>query len=207
MDLLLISNSLENTYDLVNNIDNPQNRFIIETIRSFTNFNPNRYDFDLKGGSVLGAQLSGGGKKAKAKAKEQMKEFMKKAKAEAGKKAELAKAAKKKAKKAAKGKGAEADKAGADADKKLDAAAGKTPAEDASKALPTESTGDDQPKDDGGGFVSGDFTLRDIFRTILKILVILIVLCFFGAMGPWVIFAFYSWKKVKKNFKIYINNM
>ena len=195
MDLLLISNSLENTYDLVNNIDNPQNRFIIETIRSFTNFHPNRYDFDLKGGSVLGTQLSGGNK-----AKKQMKEFMKKAKAQARKQAKLAKAAKK----AAKGKGAEADKAGADADKKLDAAAGKTPA---GKVLPTESTGDDQPKDDGGGFVSGDFTLRDIFRTILKILVILIVLCFFGAMGPWVIFAFYSWKKVKKNFKIYINNM
>ena len=103
--------------------------------------------------------------------------------------------------------GAKADKAGADADKKLDAAAGNTPAEDPNKAKGMESTGDDQPKDDGGGFVSGDFTLRDIFRTILKILVILIVLCFFGAMGPWVIFAFYSWKKVKKNFKIYINNM
>ena len=199
MDLLLISNSLENTYDLVNNIDNPQNRFIIETIRSFTNFNPNRYDFDLKGGSVLGAQLSGGGKKAK--------EFRKKLMKQAKEQLKKQKAAAKAAKKAAKGKGAEADKAGADADKKLDAAAGKTPAEDASKAQATESTGDDQPKDDGGGFVSGDFTLRDIFRTILKILVILIVLCFFGAMGPWVIFAFYSWKKVKKNFKIYINNM
>jgi hypothetical protein len=196
MDLLLISNSLENTYDLVNNIDNPQNRFIIETIRSFTNFHPNRYDFDLKGGSVLGAQLSGGGNKAKAIVKKQM-ELRKKILKEKKKAA-------KEAAKAAKATKAEADKAGADADKKLDAAADKTPAEDPNKGM--EQTGDDQPKDDSG-FVTGDFTLRDIFRTILKILVILIVLCFFGAMGPWVIFAFYSWKKVKKNFKIYINNM
>ena len=66
--------------------------------------------------------------------------------------------------------------------------------------------GDDAPADDSG-FVTNDFTLQDIFRFILKVLIILLVLCFFGAMGPWVIFAFYSWKKVKKNFKIYINNI
>ena len=86
------------------------------------------------------------------------------------------------------------------------AAAAEAGSADSEEAEGMSALGDDSPADDSG-FVTNDFTLQDIFRFILKVLIILLVLCFFGAMGPWVIFAFYSWKKVKKNFKIYINNI